>query len=156
MTLRYQVDMFFLYKSHSFYMFSLEIDLRKDPNLRLLQLKLRLDDKEIGQRQGTVVRWFNSICESVISGSLVVEVVEFTKQVEICNKIQDTIIALNARIETLSVYLFNTDELETKVMEMDDMRKLFPKLYEKGIVIEKRLDREESVSYYFLALKLPY
>ena len=144
--------MFLLYNPLPFYIISSEIDLRKNPHLRLLQFDLNLNRES----QDDMIQWFNSICESVTSKSLVVEVRGLTKEVEICNKIQDTILALNARIESLSVYLFNTDGFGDEIIEMDAIRKLFSKLYEKGIVIEKRLDNEESVGCYFLASKLPH
>ena len=119
--------MFFLYDSHLFYMHFSEIDLRKNPHLRLLQFDLRLYDSEIRESQDDVIRWFNSICESVTSKSLVVEVRGFTEEVAICNKIQDTLLALYERIESFSVYL--TPGTKDKG--------LFSKLYEVGIVIEE-------------------
>ena len=119
--------MFFLYDSHSFYMLSSEIDLRKNPHLRLLQFDLRLGRSEIRESQNDVIRWFNSICESVTSKSLVVEVLDFSEEVEICDKIQDTLLALRERIETFSVYLRPEKKNQG----------LFSKLYEVGIVIEE-------------------
>ena len=119
--------MFFLYDSHPFYMLSSEIDLRKNPHIRLLQFDLRLDRSEIGESQDDMIRWLNSICESVTSKSLVVEVRGFTEKEAICNKIQDTLLALYERTETFSVYLTpGTKE-----------KGLFSKLYEVGIVIEE-------------------
>ena len=108
-------------------MLSSEIDLRKDPHLRLLQFNLCLHNSEIRKSQDDVIRWFNSICESVTSKSLVVEVCGFTEEVAICNKIQDTLLALYERIETFSVCL----PLGTKE------EGLFSKLYEVGIVVEE-------------------
>ena len=111
-------------------MLSSEIDLRKNPHLRLLQLYF----SGIKQSQDDVIRWFNSICESVTSKSLVVEVRRFTEEVEICDKIQDTLLALYERIETFSVYLTpGTKE-----------KRLFPKLYEVGIVVEEDIDKYED------------
>ena len=111
-------------------MLSSEIDIRKNPHLRLLQFDLRLHRSEIRKSQDDVIRWFNSICESVTSKSLVVEVRGFTEEVAICNKIQDTLLALYERIETFSVYLTpGTKE-----------KRLFSKLYEVGIVIEEDID----------------
>ena len=127
--------MFFLCDSHPFYMLSSEIDLRKNPHLRLLQFDLRLYDSEIGESQDDVIQWFNSVCESVTSKSLVVEVSGFTEEVEICDKIQDTLLALYERIETFSVYL----PLGTK------RNGLFSKLYELGIVVEEYIDEDKRV-----------
>ena len=119
--------MFFLYDCHLFYMLSSEIDLRKNPHLRLLGFNLNLGRSRIRKSQDDVIRWFNSICESVTSKSLVVEVRRFPEEVEICDKIQDTLLALCERIETFSVYLApGTKE-----------RGLFSKLYEAGIVVEE-------------------
>ena len=108
-------------------MLSSEIDLRKNPHLRLLQFNLHLNNVE---SQEDVIRWFNSICESVTSKSLVVEVRDFSEKVEICDKIRDTLLALYERIETFSVYLTpGTKE-----------KGLFSKLYEAEIVIEEDID----------------
>ena len=126
--------MFFLYDSHPFYMLSSEINLRKSPHLRLLQFYLNLNSLAIRESQADVIRWFNSICESVTSKSLVVEVRRFTEEVEICDKIQDTLLALYERIETFSVYLTpGTKE-----------KGLFSKLYEAGIVVEEDVGYDED------------
>ena len=137
--------MCFLHNFNPFYIFASEtFDLSKNPHLRLLQLNLRLNIEKTRKLQD-VIRWFNSICESVISKSLVVEVLNFSMEVEICDKIQDTLLALRERIETLSVYLTpGTKE-----------KGLFPKLYEVGIVIEediwsnpdKRVGHSIHISY---------
>ena len=119
--------MFFLYNSRRFYILSTEIDLRNNPHLHLLQFNFRLEEKDIREEQDVVIKWFGSICESVTSKSLVVEVLNFSMEVEICDKIQDTLLALRERIETFSVYL----ALGTKE------KGLFSKLYEVGIVIEE-------------------
>ena len=126
--------MFFLYYSHPFYILSSEIGLRKNPHLRLLQFDLNLDFSTVRKSQDDVIRWFNSICESVTSKSLVVEAGGFTEEVEICDKIQDTLLALYERIETFSVYL--TPGTKAKG--------LFPKLYEAGIVVEKDIGRDKD------------
>ena len=127
--------MFFLQNSNPFYIIASEaFDLSKNPHLRLPQLYLNLDIEETRNSQDNVIRWFNSICESVTSKSLVVEVREFTEKVEICDKIQDTLLALYERIETFSVYLTpGTKELG-----------LFAKLYEAGIVVEEDIRYDED------------
>ena len=126
--------MFFLYNTHPFYMLSSEIDLRKNPHLRLLQFSLNLNGQQTKKLQDNVIRWFNSICESVTSKSLVVEVRGFTEEVEICNKIQDTLLALYERTETFSVYLTPGTKEEG----------LFSKLYEVGIVVEEDIGHAED------------
>ena len=126
--------MFFLYNSHPFYILSSEIDLRKNPHLRLLQFYLDLNARETRKPQDDVIRWFNSICESVTSKSLVVEVREFSKEVEICAKIQDTLLALYERIETFSVYLLPGTKQKGQ----------FSKLYEAGIVVEEDVGYDED------------
>ena len=105
----------------------------------MLQFNLNFNIEEIGKSQGDVIRCFNSICESVTSKSLVVEVLSFPMEVEICDKIQDTFLALRERIETFSVYL--TPGTEEKG--------LFSKLYEVGIVIEEYIgeDRDKQVGH---------
>ena len=81
-----------------------------------------------------MIRWFNSICESVTSKSFVVEVRGFTAEVAICNKIQDTLLVLYERIETFSVYLApGTKD-----------KKLFSKLYEAGIAVEEDVWYDED------------
>ena len=100
----------------------------------MLQFDLNLDNSEIVESQDDVIRWFNSICESVTSKSLVVEVHDPSEEAEICGKIQDTLLALYERIETFSVYLLpGTKE-----------KGLFPKLYEAGIVVEKDVGEDED------------
>ena len=133
----YQVNTFFLYDCHPFYILSSEIDLRKNPHLRLLQFDFSLWEKKIRDSQDDVIRWFNSICESVTSKSLVVEVCNPSEEVEICDKIQDTLLALYERIETFSVYLTpGTKE-----------QGLFSKLYEVCIVVEDYIveDKDKQV-----------
>ena len=122
----------FLYHFNSFYELSSEIDLRKNPNLRVLQLNFHFEDEKTRESQGDLLLWFNSICESVTSNSLVVEVRYFSEEVEICDKIQDTLLALHERIETFSVYL--TPGTKDKG--------LFSKLYEVGIVVEEVIDQD--------------
>ena len=115
-------------------MLSSEIDLRKNPHLRLLQFDLNLDFSTVRKSQDDVIRWFNSICESVTSKSLVVEVRGFTEKEAICNKIQDTLLALYERTETFSVYLTpGTKE-----------KGLFSKLHEAGIVVEEDVWYDED------------
>ena len=121
-------------------MLSSEINLRKNPRLRLLRFNLGLDNEEIRKSHDDVTQWFNSICESVTSTSLVVEVYEFTEDAEICKKIQNTLLVLYERIETFSVYL--TPETKSQG--------LFSKLYEVGIVTEVHFvyGSDEVVSRY--------
>ena len=98
--------MFFLHNFHPFYIFASEIDLSRNLHLRLLQFDLKLSTEfnfdfnieKMRKSQDDVIRWFNSICESVTSKSLVVEVGNFPTEVEICDKIQDTLLALRERI----------------------------------------------------------
>ena len=127
--------MLFLYNYHPFYMLSSEIDLRKNPHLRLLQFDLNLDFSTVRKSQDDVIRWFNSICESVTSKSLVVEVRRFTEDVEICDRIQDTLLVLYERIKTFSVYLTpGTKE-----------KGLFSKLYETGVVVEEDVGYDKDM-----------
>ena len=150
--------MFFLYNSQPFYILSSEIDLRKNSHLRLLQFNFSLDEEKIRDSQDDVIRWFNSICESVTSRSLVVSLDGFFNKPEICNKIQEILLALHARIENLSIFISGKDDIGRQVVDLEDMRKLFPRLYEAGIVVEKWLaySGDEAVSGYLLTSKLPY
>ena len=134
--------MFFLYYSHPFYILSSEIGLRKNPHLRLLQFDLNLDFSAVIKSLDDVIRWFNSICASVTSKSLVVEVRRFTEDVEICDRIQDTLLVLYERIKTFSVYLLPGTKQKGQ----------FSKLYEAGIVVEEdvRYDEDKQVGDWIL------
>ena len=147
--------MFFLYNSHPFYILSSEIDLRKNPHLRLLQFNFSLGEKKIRDSQDDVIRWSNSICESVTSRSLVVGLYGLSNESETCNKIQDILLGLHARIETLSIFLSGKDWWGEQILTVEDLRKLFSRLYEAGIVVERWLYGDEAVSYYPLTSKLP-
>ena len=95
-----------------------------------------------------MIRWFNSICESVTSKSLVIEVCGFSKEAELCDKIQDTILVLYERIEAFSVYLLpRTKE-----------RGLLSKLYEAGIVVEESIweDEDKQVGHNILTSYLSH
>ena len=131
---------------------SSEIDLRGNPHLRLLQFDFEVE--KIRDSQNDVIRWFDSICESVTSRSLVVGMYRLSNQSEICNKIQDMLLALHTRIETLSVFL-SEDCFDGQDVDLEDVRKMFSRLYEAGIVVERRLGYDESVSYYPLTSELP-
>ena len=147
--LRYQVNMFFLHGFHPFYILPPELDLRGSFYLRLLQFDVNIKDGEIRKSQvNHVIQWFNSICESVTSKSLVVEVRWLTQEVETCEKIQDTLLALYERMETFSVYL--TPQTNGWV--------LFSKLHEAGIAIEEDLWKDEGkqVGYCILTPYLLY
>ena len=105
-----------------------------------------------------MIGWFNSICESVASTSLVVGLEGLFNEPEICNKIQDMLLALHTRIETLSIFVSGKDHLGMQVVDLDDVRKLFSRLYEAGIVFEKWLNWRggEAVSGHLLTSKLLY
>ena len=105
-----------------------------------------------------MIRWFNSICESVTSRSLVVGLYGLINELEICNKIQDMLLALHTRIETLSIFLSTKCFPIDQNVDLEDVRKLFSRLYEAGIVVEKwlRWNGDEAVSDRFLTSKLPY
>ena len=148
--------MFFLYNSHPFYILSSEIDLRKNPHLRLLQFDFSFEVERIRDSQDDVIRWFNSICESVTSKSLVVGLYGLSNESETCNKIQEILLTLHTRIENLSIFISGKEYDGTQEVDLEDVRKLFSRLYEAGIVVEKWLNRDEEVSGYLLTPKLPY
>ena len=139
-------------------MLSSEIDLRKNPHLRLLQFDFSLWNEEIRDSQDDVIRWFNSICESVTSRSLVVGLYGLSNESEICNKIQEILLALHAKIENLYIFISGKDHIGTQQVDLEDVRKLFSRLYEAGIVVEKWLAAygDETVSDYLLTSNLPY
>ena len=141
--------MSFLRDPPSHYMFSLGISLRENTRLQFLQFSLRLKGDGSGESQDDVIRMFTLICENVTSKSLVVEVHGLSDEPEVCNKIQDTLLALCAEVETFSVYLSEEHWDEGILVNKEDIRKLFSKLYEKGVIVEKFLYSDESVSRYF-------
>ena len=114
-----------------------EIDLRKNPHLHSLRFDLGLGNGRNRKSQDDVIRWFNSICESVTSKSLIIEVGHSYMEVEICDKIQDTLLALRERIENFSVYLAPGTKAKG----------LFSKLYEVGIVIEEDISWDKKVGH---------
>ena len=140
--------MFFLCNSHPFYILPSEIDLRKNPHLRLLQFRFSFEDKKTRDSQDDVIRWFNSICESMTSKSLVVGLYGLINELEMCNKIQDTLLALHTRIETLSIFLSTRSFYEESKIDRKDVRKLFSGLFKAGIVVKRWLayDGDEAVS----------
>ena len=150
--------MFFLYNPHPFYILSLEIDLHKNPHLRLLQLNFSFEEEYIRDSQDDVIRWFNSICESVTSRSLVVDLYGLSNDSEICNKIQEILLALHAKIENLSIFVSGKDHIGTQQVDLKDVRKLLSRLYEAGTVIEKWLGSygDGAVSSHLLTSKLAY
>ena len=150
--------MFFLYNSHPFYILSSEINLRKNPHLRLLRFHFYFKEKEIRDPQDDVIQWFKSICESVTSRSLVIGLYGLSNEPEKCNKIQDMLLALHARIENLSIFISGKRHDGTEGVDLEDVRKLFSRLYEAGIVFEKWLaySGDGAVSGYLLTSKLLY
>ena len=129
-------------------MVSSEISLSKNPHLRLLQLDLNLDIEEIKKSQDDVIRWFNSVCGSVTSKSLVVEVRRFPEEAESRHEIQETLLALYERMDTFLVYL------------TPGTKGRFPKLHNASIVVEEDIDiwqdEEKWVGYCILTRCLSY
>ena len=148
--------MFFLDDSHHFYILSSEINLCKNPHLQLLQFNFSLWTEMNGDLQDDMIRWINSICESVTSRSLVVELCGLSNESEICHRIEDILLSLHTRIETLSMFI-STKCFSGQKVDLEDVRKLFSRLYEVGIVVEKWLgwNGNEVVSGYFLTSNLP-
>ena len=138
-------------------MFPSAIDLRHNPNLRLLRFDLHLGKEEIKESQDNVIRWFRSICENITSRSLVVMVEGFSKVSKTCNEIQDILLSLYARIETFSVYLSEDDWEGDEITEKKDLQTLFPRLYEAGVVIKKgvRYSNNGIVGHDILIFSLP-
>ena len=111
-----------------------------NPHLRLLQFDFSLERQGFRDSQNDVIQCFNSICESVTSRSLVVGLYGLINELEICNKIQDVLLPLRTRIETLSIFISGQDGWGQQILHVEDLRKLFSRSYEAGIVVEKRLD----------------
>ena len=150
------MNMFVLERSYLHDMFSLEIDLRNHPHLRFLHFGLNPERSGIYKLHSHVVRWFNRICESITSRSLVIEVAGFSDELEICNMIQDTLLALSTKMESFSVYLSRENEKGGGPLGTGDTRKTFSRLYKAGVVVEKVLTYSEQVSHFIFHSDLPY
>ena len=135
-----------------FYMLSPDIDLRKNSNLRLLALSFICDHIHYETLDLVLTPWFDSLCESVTSNSLAVEVYGLPNEPKIWNKIQETLLALCARIGTLSIYI-QERHLQEQVVDPEGSRRLFSRLYETGIVVEQALSPAEEVRLLSLNLK---
>ena len=130
-----------------------DIDLRNHRHLRLLQFNLDYNTRKIGQPLDVVLQWFDLICGSVTSKSLVIEVHGFYRWQGICDRIQDTLLALNARIETFSVYLSSGNWEEEEAVRKENMRRLFSRLYEAGVEVVQEDDLmcdDDKVCHYIL------
>ena len=79
------------------------------------------------------------------SRSLVVCLYGLSNESETCDKIQEILLALHARIENLSIFLSGRKYDGTEGVDLKDVRKLFSRLYETGIVIEQELSWDEEV-----------
>ena len=159
----YQADSLPGKYSHSYrfslsYMVPSDIDLRNHRHLRLLQFDLDSEKGNVRNSLDYVLQWFNLICGSVTSKSLAVEVRRFHEWQKTCDKIQDTLLALNARIETFSVYLSSDDWVEEEAVRKEKMRKLFSGLYKAGVEVIVQEDRwmyeEDGVCHYILTYLL--
>ena len=100
-----------------------------------------------------MIRSFNSTCESIATSSLVVGVYGLPKGWEARNSIQNTPLDLSRDVLHLSLL---SALGRTNVGGNGGMRKLFSRIYEVGVVIEKFLHDEDSVSRYFQTSKLLY
>ena len=132
----------------SFYILSSELNLGGNPQLRFLQFNLCFENDESKEAQDDVIRVFNSICESITSSSLVVEVYGLPTEWEACSSIQNMLLALSIRVENFCICLSEEHWNERASMEKERMQKLFSRLYEVGVVVEEFLDAEKSVSGY--------
>ena len=155
MPLPYQVNIFLLMLPFFYILFS-ELNFSGNPQLRFLQFNLRFEDAESREMQDDVIRGFSSICESVTSRSLVVEVYGLPKEWEVCSSIQNTLLALSERVENFCICLSEIHWDERVSMKKGRMQKLFSRLYEVGMVVENFLDDEESVSRYSQTSSLLY
>ena len=127
----------------------LELNLSGNPQLRLLKFTLCFENDESRELRDDVVRSFNSICESVTSNFLVVEVYGLPKEWEVCSSIQDMLLALSARVESFHFYLSERHWDDEVSVNRESIRELFSKLYEKEVVIEELLYDSQSVSHHF-------
>ena len=100
-----------------------------------MQVKLTTGPKSSDGQQQNAAEWLRLTCESVVSRSLVLAIVDFPVQLEICNKIQDAVLTMYRRMENLSVHLSRPTE---------DVRQGLSTLYEAGIVVEKATSYQEN------------
>ena len=115
----------------------LEIYLCTSPQLRLLQFNLRLRNEKIKKSQDNVIQWFRLVCERVTSRSIIIELQGFPDESEPCKNIEDTLLALNKRTDIMTIYLCGHEVNPDEAMKAQDVRKLFSRLHETGIVVEK-------------------
>ena len=136
-------------------MLSSEIDLRNNSHLEFLQFNLHFEEKEKRSWRGNMLRWLSSVCESVTCKSLIVELYGLYADLRVCNKIQDILLNLHTRTETLSVFLSRVSFPGQPNIRPEDVRKLFPRLYKAGIVVESSLYLDEQVSGCLTISRLP-
>ena len=134
---------------HTCYMLLSEIDLRNNSRIQLLQFDFCLENGEGRKTQETVIRWFSSICESVASDSLIIEVRGLSKG--ICSRIQDTLLTLYTRIHKFSVHLYRMGWRRQEILTEEEMRKVFSLLYGTGVVAKENTwhYRDEAVCHQF-------
>ena len=100
----------------------------------MLQCSLHLQDNEDSVLEDATVQWFRSLCESVASEKITIQVEGFPKGVDGCRTIEDTLLSLNAHgklTENRPIYL---DEWRV------DRETLFPRLYGLGIVTQNYIE----------------
>ena len=155
--IHYQVNTLILYYPHTSHMLCSEIDLHNHPQLRLLQLRLNLENEQSGKWQDNVIQWFNTICDRVTSRSLVIEVGGFPEESKICDKIQNTLLAMNAKVETFSVHLSSERWKGKEAMRNEKMKQLFSRLWEAGIAVTQNIQRDlnKCVGHCILIFYLP-
>ena len=80
----------------------------------------------------TVIRWFRSVCQNLVSPSLKIQLFELPQENESFTKIEDILLTVSANTMSLNIYLD---------IYYEDRFTMFPKLYEAGIVSEWREQR---------------
>ena len=100
------------------------------PYLRLFDIYLGFSrSQDTGVDTRDVIPWLRSVCQSLVSPSLKIQLFELPEDSELCAEIEGMLLALNTTAMSLDIYLD---------VYHDERFTLFPKLYEAGIVTEMR------------------
>ena len=84
--------------------------------------------------EDATVQWFRSLCESVASEKITIQVEGFPKGVDGCRRIEDTLLSLNAHGKLTKNRPIYLDEWRV------DRETLFPRLYGLGLVTQNYIE----------------
>ena len=110
------------------------VDLHRHQKLESLQFYLGLGEEDSrDEEREAVVKWFKSVCETVTSQSLKIEVSGLPHQWYSCSEIEEVLLALSKKVKELHV---RVDE------EFYYAEEIFPKLHRDGILMVENRDTD--------------